>query len=149
MAESTDPASEVNRRHEPRYPASAVPEITGIRLSAADAVTMIDISANGILVEGKTRLVPGKQVTIEFEGTISQKQMKGRVVRCQVSAIVNGSLQYRTAFAFAQRLELAIEASAPPASTPAPAEVPVTRKKGDAKPADTPAPEPRHVFNRW
>ena len=149
MAETTGPEVDVNRRHEPRYPASAVPEITTVRLSGADPVTMIDISANGILVEGKTRLVPGKQVTMELEGTISQKQMKGRVVRCQVSAIVSGSLQYRTALAFAQRLELAIEASPPPVAIPAPAEEPPTRKKGRAEPVDTPAPEPRRVFNRW
>ena len=148
MAESNGPDAEVNRRHEPRYPASAVPEITSVRLSSGDAATLIDISASGILLEGKTRLVPGKQVTIELEGTISQKQIKGKVVRCQVSAIESGSLQYRTAVAFAQRLELAIDASAP-VTIPGSAEEAPTRKGAMAEAVGTPAPEPRRVFNRW
>ena len=145
MAESKSPAApEVNTRHEQRYPASAVPEITAVRLSSGDAATMINISASGILVEGRARLAPGKRVTIEFEGSISTKEIKSRVVRCQVSAIEGGSLQYRTALAFTQRLELAIDA-VQPASIP---EGPPTRKKGNAEAVGTPAPK-RRVFNRW
>ena len=99
-------------------------------------------------MQGKTRLVPGTRITIEFEGSISPKQIKVRVVRCQVSAIESGSLQYRTALVFAQRLELAVEASARPVSIPGPAEEPPTRKKGNVAAVGTPAPE-RRVFNRW
>jgi hypothetical protein len=146
MAEANAAAApEVNRRNGHRYQASAVPEITAVRLSSGDAVVMINISASGILLEGRMRLVPGKQVTLEFEGSISAKQIKGRVVRCQVSAIESGALKYRTAIAFAQPLELAIEASAQPASI---SEEPPTRKRGNAEAVGTPAPEPR-VSNRW
>jgi hypothetical protein len=141
-------APEVDRRHEPRYPASAVPEITAVRLSSGDPLTLINVSASGMLVQGKTRLVPGKQVTIEFDGIISPKQIKVRVVRCQVSAIESGSLQYRTALVFAQRLELAVEASAQPVSIAGPAEEAPTRKEGNVAAVGTPAPG-RRVFNRW
>lgn len=142
-----------NRRVDPRYPAAAIPAITGMRLSPGETVSLVNISASGVLVEGKTRFVPGTRVTVHFEGTIKPNQIKARVVRCQVSAIGGGgSLQYQSAIAFEGRLDLPVEESALPQGAvpaPAPVEEPAP-KKGKAAAAPPPqAPAPPRVYNRW
>ena len=153
----TDAAvAESNRRVDPRYPAAAIPAITAMRLSPGEAVTLVNISASGVLVEGKTRFVPGTRVTVHFEGTIKPNQIKARVVRCQVSAIGSGgSLQYQSAIAFEGRMDLPVdEAVAPIAAPPPVEEPPPPPKKGKAAaaaaaaPPPAPAPAPR-VYNRW
>ncbi len=139
--------AESNRRVDPRYPASAIPAITGTRLSPGEAVTLVNISASGVLVEGKTRFVPGTRVTVHFEGAIKPNQMKARVVRCQVSAIGGGgSLQYQSAIAFDGRMDLPVEEAALPHPAP-PVEEPPPPKKGKA--AAPPPPEPARIQNRW
>lgn len=143
---------ESNRRVDPRYPAAAVPAITAMRLSPGEAVTLVNISASGVLVEGKTRFVPGTRVTVHFEGTIKPAQIKARVVRCQVSAIGSGgSLQYQSAIAFEGRVDLPVDEVAPMAPPPPVEEPPPPPKKGKATtaaPPPAPAPTPR-VYNRW
>lgn len=149
----TDTAvAESNRRVDPRYPAAAVPAITAMRLSPGEAVTLVNISSSGVLVEGKTRFVPGTRVTVHFEGTIKPNQMKARVVRCQVSAIGSGgSLQYQSAIAFEGRMDVPVDETVAPA-LPVAEEPPPPPKKGKAAaaapPPAAPAPTPR-VSNRW
>jgi hypothetical protein len=151
----TDTAvAESNRRVEPRYPAAAIPAITAMRLSPGEAVTLVNISASGVLVEGKTRFVPGTRVTVHFEGAIKPNQIKARVIRCQVSAIGGGgSLQYQSAIAFEGRMDLPVDDAVAPPLPPPPVEEPVPAKKGKAAaaaaaPPPAPAPTPR-VYNRW
>ena len=105
MAEKQDAAVESGvRAVDPRYPAEAISRITGMRLSPGEAVTLVNMSASGVLVEGKTRFVPGTRVAVIFEGPKAPPTVKGRVVRCQVSAIAGGgSLQYQSAIAFERR----------------------------------------------
>jgi len=158
MAESKTETlvAESNRRVDPRYPAAVVPAIKGIRLSPGEAVTLVNISASGVLAEGKTRLVPGTRLTVHFDGGVKPPQIKARVVRCQVSAIGGGgSLQYQSAIAFEGRVELPVEESALPAA-PVPVAMPVVEdapppsKKGKAAAAaPPPAPAPPRVYNRW
>ncbi|MBK5297448.1 MAG: PilZ domain-containing protein [Vicinamibacteria bacterium] len=155
MAESKAEAAvaESNRRVDARYPAAAIPAITAMRLSPGEAVALVNISASGVLVEGKTRFVPGTRVTVHFEGAIKPNQIKARVIRCQVSAIGSGgSLQYQSAIAFDGRMELPVEESAlpPPAvASSAPPEDPAP-KKGKAAAIPPPAaPAPPRVYNRW
>jgi hypothetical protein len=126
-----------NRRAEPRHPPSAVPEITSIRLSPGETSRLINISATGLLVESLARHAPGGGVTVHFDGAIATKQIKGRVVRCHVSAIAeNGALHYQTAVAFKARLRLAIdEAGAPD-------------EAATSTPADAPDDSPE-TLNRW
>ena len=99
-------AAEKTRLH-PRYPAESVIGITGMRLSPGDVVKLVDISASGVLVEGKTRFVPGTHLTVHFEGPSAPRPVKGRVVRCQVSAIGEGGcLQYQSAIVFNSTIDL-------------------------------------------
>lgn len=119
--EQNGTAVDSSRRAEMRYPASAVPQIRKIRLSPGDIVGLLNISSSGVLVEGKTRFVPGTRVTVSFDGPVTPKQVKGRVVRCQVSAIATGgSLQYQTGIAFEAKITLPVDDAVEPAPEPAP-----------------------------
>lgn len=140
--------SESNRRVDPRYPAAAIPAITGMRLSPGETVSLVNISASGVLVEGKTRFVPGTRVTVHFEGTIKPNQIKARVVRCQVSAIgAGGSLHYQSAITFEGRMELPVDESVAPPPIPPPVEEPPPAPKKGKAAAATPAPA--RAYNRW
>lgn len=90
---------------DPRFPATAVPTIKALRLSPGDAVELVNISRSGVLVEGKTRFVPGTRVTVHIEGAFKPSQIKGRIVRCQVSSISGGALRYHSGIQFEQRLD--------------------------------------------
>ena len=156
MAESKADAAvaESNRRVDPRYPPAAIPAITGMRLSPGEVVSLVNISASGVLVEGKTRFVPGTRVTVHFEGTIKPNQIKARVIRCQVSAIGGGgSLQYQSAIAFEGRMDLPVEESVlphPAVAPPAPVEEPAPKKgKAAAAVVSQTPPSPPRVYNRW
>src|SRR5262245_54696455 len=94
-----------NRRAETRYPAAAVPEITGLRTSPGDEAMLVNVSATGLLIESPQRFAPGQRVAVHFEGTLPTRNMKARVVRCQVAVISGkGNLRYQTAMAFDERL---------------------------------------------
>ena len=142
MAEKTENAAVETGRADPRYPASVLPGITGMRLSPGDTVRLLNISASGVLVEGKTRFVPGTRVTVIFEGPAALKNVKGKVVRCQVSSIGGGgSLQYQSAIAFEAKIELPVDEAALP---PQPTADAAPKASGKEKAA---APPP--VVNRW
>jgi PilZ domain len=148
MADATtnSVAVESTRLH-PRYPPDSVRGITGVRLSPGEVVTLVNISISGILVEGKTRFVPGTRLNVIFEGPDAPAAVKGRVVRCQVSAIGGGgSLQYQSAIAFEANIELPIDEAAKPADVePAPATEAPKQTKPTAPP-EASSPQPR---NRW
>ena len=142
-----DEPSATNRRAEPRHPPASVPEIASLRLSPGDAGQLINISATGLLMESLARYAPGGAVTVHFEGTIDTKQIKGRIVRCQVSAIgEKGALHYQTAVVFKGRVRLAVDEAnraAEPDRRGAEAEV--------AAESDLPAApnDPPELMNRW
>jgi hypothetical protein len=141
MSTKADSIADDNRI-DPRFPAAAVPEITSVRLSPGDTVELVNLSRSGVLVEGRTRFVPGTRVTIIFEGTFTPAQVKGKVVRCQVSSINGGSLRYQSGIQFEKRLDLS-PAGEP--ATPTHAAATVVQHPA-AVPAAAP---PRLLVNRW
>jgi hypothetical protein len=150
MAEKQDVSAEAVRV-DPRYPAEAVSGITGMRLSPGDTVRLVNLSASGVLVEGKTRFVPGTRVGVIFEGPKAPPTVKARVVRCQVSAIAGGgSLQYQSAIQFEQRIEVPVdEAALPQAAPPPPAPAPKPSGSSSKKQAQAEPPPPPKIYNRW
>jgi len=91
-----------------RYPASAFPEIRGIRLAPPGvAATLVNLSATGALVECTSRPLPGTLLTAHFAGTFTPEAIEGRVVRCEVAGIApDGSLRYHLGLAFSTNLAL-------------------------------------------
>jgi PilZ domain len=137
--------AQVEARIDSRFPASAVPAITSVRLSPGDAVELVNISKSGVLVEGRTRFVPGTRVTVIFDGGFTPANVKGKVVRCQVSSISGGALRYQSGIQFDTKLDhldpqlpagVPEVAAAPRVVTPPPAAAPA-------------AAAPRRVVNRW
>ena len=148
---SQEPAAvQADSRIEPRFPATAVPTITSMRLSPGDTVELVNISRSGVLVEGHTRFVPGTRITVLFDGGFSPARMKGKVVRCHVSSINDGMLRYQSGIQFENRLEtnpgeMAVALTA----LPNPPGGLSTEQAASAGVAAAAAPVPRRVVNRW
>jgi hypothetical protein len=107
-----------------RHPASAFPEIRGIRLEPLGAeASLVNLSATGILVETASRPALGTALTVIFDGTFDLASIGCRVVRCVVAGIApDSTLRYHLGLAFTTRLALAQDAdddAAPPAVVPA------------------------------
>jgi hypothetical protein len=83
-----------------------------------------------------------------FEGPKAPPTVKGRVVRCQVSAIAGGgSLQYQSAIQFETKIDVPVdEASLPQQAAPA-AAPPPPKTAGSKKQAEPTSPP--KLVNRW
>lgn len=125
-----------------RYPASAVPSITGVRISPHGVeATLLNISTSGVLAECGERLKTGSSLTVVFEGTFEPRTIEGRVARNSVSSMgPDGRLRYHVGISFTKPipLEAIVGRSAP--------DVRVPESKGSAHAAATPAAA---VRNRW
>jgi hypothetical protein len=91
-----------------RYPASAFPEIQGIRMGMLGGLAaLVNLSKTGVLVESSTRLVPGTTLTLFFKGAFTPASMESRVVRIEVAGIAqDGSLRFHVGLAFNSAIEL-------------------------------------------
>jgi hypothetical protein len=128
-----------------RYPASAFPEIQGVRLAPPGvAATLVNLSAAGVLVESASRLLPGTVLTVHFNGTFNPASIESRVVRCEVAGIAtDGSLR----LAFSTRIALPNEADDDvDARAAAPSAPPLAAAAAAAVAAAVAAPVLR---NRW
>ena len=124
----------------PRRPASAVPSITGLRISPPGfRATLVNFSTSGLLAEWGLPLKIGRAVTVVFEGTITPQSVGAQVVRSSIASMTSASLRYYVGLAFTA--PIAFDDDAPPATgaakAPAPAAVP------DQAPLDD------VVVNRW
>src|SRR5690349_8621731 len=122
-------AATADNRKAVRRAASAVPEITGLRISPHGVeARLVNISESGCLAECGERLKPGSSVTVVFEGSFTPRTMEGRVARNSVSSMgADGRLRYHVGISFGRPIQLP---ELPPQET-APAEA--------ADPAPTPA----------
>ena len=135
-----------------RYPASAVPAITGLRISPHGVeAALVNISESGVLAECGERLKPGSSVTVVFEGTFVPRSMEGRVARNSVSSMGrDGRLRYHVGISFGRTIDLGIvpepepEPELVPEPAPAAAVAAPAPRAPDAPPAP-PAPAPASV----
>jgi len=131
-----------------RHPASAFPEIQGVRLVPPGvAATLVNLSATGVLVECATRLLPGTKLTVHVAGTFVPTPLDSHVVRCEVAGIsADGSLRFHLGLAFDTRIALAqdlrAEAEAAQVAPVAPPEL--VAAAAAAEPAGPPV-----LRNRW
>ena len=142
-----EPAAIVECRSAPRIQASAVPSITGVRLSpfGADA-TLLNISKSGVLVECTSRIRLGTAVTTVFDGTFAPSSVEGRVARSSVAGVSKtGALRYQIGIAFTQ--PIALETAAPAAAAAASPQPEAAPQQAPSAPSAAPAPPA--LFNRW
>ena len=125
----------------PRRPASAVPSITGLRISPPGfKATLVDISGNGLLAEWGVALKVGQAVTVNFEGTFSPQSVGAQVVRSAVASMSSGGVRYHIGLAFTA--PIAFEEKPPPP--------PETSAEDDAAQAAVGDPvPPDDIENRW
>ena len=127
------------RQGAPRRPASAVPSITGLRISPPGfKATLVDISASGLLAEWGVALRVGQAVTVNFEGTFSPQSVGAQVVRSAVASMTPGGLRYHVGLAFTAPIALEDK---PPPETGA--------EDGPAPAAVAGPPPPDDLVNRW
>jgi len=151
------------KRNAPRYPASEVPSITGLRMSPHGAeASLVNISTTGLLAECAVRLKTGSTVTVQFEGTFTPSTVQGRVARCSVARVSEtGTLMYHVGLSFSNAIALPAElersaaAEAPPEAAAAPAAPTQTSEPAaiDSAAVAPAAPPVEHVRptlrNRW
>ena len=78
--------------------------IVRARVRPGHLVTLIDVSSGGACVETDHRLLPGSSVELHVESENRRACLRGRVVRCAVSAVRPASVSYRGAIAFDRHL---------------------------------------------
>src|ERR1700704_5242884 len=91
----------------PRRPASAVPSITGLRISPPGfKAALVDISESGLLAEWGVALKIGQVVTVNFEGTFGPQSVKAHVVRSSVASMTSAGVRYHVGLAFMAAVSL-------------------------------------------
>ena len=91
-----------HRDHELRWIRSA-------RLSAGQKVSIVDLSAGGVLLDSPVPLRPDSILTLEIGGSNFDKSVPFRVLRCQIGALLPERTIYRGACQFTALFELPSE----------------------------------------
>ncbi len=74
---------------------------TRVRLRPGREAVLLNIGAGGALVEGRSRLLPGSRVVMQFVASDRVLTVRGRVVRCEVAALdPRDGVRYRGAVSF-------------------------------------------------
>jgi hypothetical protein len=95
------PSSKADRRRFPRKKPDECPWLIEARLRSGTEVRVIDISNGGALLEAGSQILPGARVELFLVAADQRWLVKGRIVRCHVSAIApECGVRYRAALAF-------------------------------------------------
>lgn len=96
-----------DRRRSERATAVGMRWLRSVRLLPGRDIALINISSGGALIESETRLVPGAHVNLHLQSTGGRLQLRGRLLRCAVSAVAaERGLRYLGALAFERPFEL-------------------------------------------
>jgi hypothetical protein len=86
------------RRASPRVPQANAGHVVHVRVKPGIDVVLVDSSAGGLLIETTRRLLPGAPLDLHIvEPGGRTIALRGRVVRCAVSALFPGEVRYRGA----------------------------------------------------
>jgi hypothetical protein len=109
-----------NRRAYERRPASELEWLRSVRLTGGVgyAVTLIDLSEGGALVEVDSPLRPGVRLTLELAGGGLDAAVPLEIVRSYVARIKGDMTIYRGACMFAHAIDLPTAMAAAPAARP-------------------------------
>jgi hypothetical protein len=111
-----------DRRHDTRFLPPLL-RLTRATLRPGHAVSLIDLSAGGALIQGTRPLRPGGRVHLQVSTDARTFSLNGHVLRCAVWALdVHAGATYRAAVKFEHRCDLFWEggtlagSAVPPAS---------------------------------
>jgi hypothetical protein len=88
------------RRAAPRLGAAGEHGIVSARVRGGDAASVLNLSVGGALVETSCRLLPGSTIELHVTTNEGRTAVRGRVVRCVVSALGASAICYRGAIRF-------------------------------------------------
>ncbi len=95
----------VDRRLDERFGQPAIAGAKAI-LRPGYAVSLVDLSASGALIEGPRQLRPGMRVHVQIVTDTRRFALAAQVVRCAVAALDSGAgVRYRGALRFDERCE--------------------------------------------
>ena len=89
IAEST--GSE--RRAAPRRPLHEIPQISEVKM-LSQPVKVVNVSRTGLLMKSTSRLIPGRQTRLRFEGPSLSTWVPSRIARCEVGSLEGGKIVY-------------------------------------------------------
>jgi PilZ domain-containing protein len=92
------------RRHSRRRRGLSEHGIASARVRRGVIVSIVDVSAGGVLVETAHRLLPGMPLEIHLERGRHISTVRGRVLRCSVARVSASLVCYRGAIGFDQHL---------------------------------------------
>jgi hypothetical protein len=98
-----------DRRAHKRHRHEELRWIRQARLSAGPAVSIVDLSSGGALVDSPVALRPDSVLTLDIEGRGFDKTLQFRVIRCEVGTLRPGQTIYRGACEFTTSIELPAE----------------------------------------
>jgi hypothetical protein len=94
-----------DRRVHRRHHAEELRWIRRARLSGAHAVSIVDLSAGGVLLDSPIPLRPDSILTLQIDGRDFDQNIPFRVLRCQIGALLPERV-YRGACQFTSKIEL-------------------------------------------
>ncbi len=112
------PVAQCERRHAGRRVPGGREPLASLRLRTGRAVTVLDVSDQGVLVEGKARLLPGTHVDVHVVTPVGRVLVRSRVVRAWVGDLAPDGPTYRGALAFQQRVDTSGAGYVFPVATP-------------------------------
>jgi hypothetical protein len=95
---------------ERRRAARSRPQGLSARIRPGHRVMVVDVSAEGVLLDAPTPLRPGAGVEVQFERSDHRLRVSGLVLRCRITALdPHRGPTYRAAIAFDRTFEWACE----------------------------------------
>ena len=92
--------SDAERRSTPRKASFEEHGILGVRVRPGRDGSVVDVSADGVLIETIHRLLPGTTVEVLLAGAERRTTIRGRIVRCAVASLHGSCVRYRGAVRF-------------------------------------------------
>jgi hypothetical protein len=90
----------IERRRASRRYCAGEHGIVSARVRPGKPVVIVDVSANGALIEASHRLLPGANVELHLDTADRRATIRGRMLRCHVARVRPTSVCYRGAIAF-------------------------------------------------
>ena len=100
------PIEHMDRRRASRWVPGPTDPLSRVRLRLGRDLSVVDVSTEGALVHGTTRLLPGTHVDVHVTTSQGRILIRARVVRCAVWDVAADVVQYRGALAFSAPVEL-------------------------------------------
>ena len=99
-------AVKAERRATPRRSTVAWSGMQRARLRPGRTAQVVDLSADGALIETDWRLFPGSRVEMLLGHPTGVFTVSGHILRCHVAVLDRERIRYRGALAFEQRIAL-------------------------------------------